>query len=175
MHSCFRATPKAGAIQPYRLLAMRSAPMRSSVRLRLHVRHIAASHAVMSGENLPLVGKLLGHRRHPTTAGNAHVVNEHLVEAAEKVGVFIAQAMSGTHSFSPKKTPTNPYSPVPVSVWPPRVPATASGLDVVSPFSENSPPQFPSEVSGTFVKSSCTFSSPSKLPSSSILALLRTI
>ena len=39
-------------------------------RLRLHdLRHTAASHAVMSGENLPLVGKLLGHKRHETTAG----------------------------------------------------------------------------------------------------------
>ena len=34
-------------------------------KVRLHdLRHTAASHAVMSGENLPLVGKLLGHRRH---------------------------------------------------------------------------------------------------------------
>ncbi len=40
-------------------------------RLRLHdLRHTAASHAVMSGENLPLVGELLGHRRHRTTGGN---------------------------------------------------------------------------------------------------------
>ena len=32
-------------------------------KLRLHdLRHTAASHAVMSGENLPLVGKLLGHQ-----------------------------------------------------------------------------------------------------------------
>ena len=41
--------------------------------LRLHdLRHTAASQAVMSGENLPLVGKLLGHRRHETTASYAH-------------------------------------------------------------------------------------------------------
>ena len=38
--------------------------------LRLHdLRHTAASQAVMAGENLPLVGKLLGHQRHRTTAG----------------------------------------------------------------------------------------------------------
>ena len=44
--------------------------------LRLHdLRHTAASHAVMSGENLPLVGKLLGHRRHRTTAGYAHLAD----------------------------------------------------------------------------------------------------
>ncbi len=42
-------------------------------KLRLHdLRRTAASHAVMSGENLPLVGKLLGHRRHRATAGHAH-------------------------------------------------------------------------------------------------------
>ena len=63
-------------------------------RLRLHdLRHTAASQAVMSGENLPLVGKLLGHRRHETTAGYAHLADGHLVEAAEKVGSIIARAM----------------------------------------------------------------------------------
>ena len=62
--------------------------------LRLHdLRHTAASQAVMAGENLPLVGKLLGHRRHRTTAGYAHLSNAHLVEAAEKVASIIAKAM----------------------------------------------------------------------------------
>ena len=65
-------------------------------KLRLHdLRHTAASHAVMSGENLPLVGKLLGHRRHATTAGYAHLADGHLVEAAEKVGSIVAEAMEG--------------------------------------------------------------------------------
>ena len=64
-------------------------------RLRLHdLRHTYASHAVMSGENLPLVGRLLGHRRHRTTAGYAHLADGHLVEAADKVGKVIAEAMS---------------------------------------------------------------------------------
>ncbi len=63
-------------------------------RLRLHdLRHTLASQAVTSGENLPLVGKLLGHRRHRTTAGYAHLTDEHLVEAAEKVGGIITEAM----------------------------------------------------------------------------------
>ena len=63
-------------------------------RLRLHdLRHTAASQAVMAGENLPLVGKLLGHRRHRTTAGYAHLDDAHLVEAAEKVGRLISDAM----------------------------------------------------------------------------------
>ncbi|MDE0028535.1 MAG: site-specific integrase, partial [Deltaproteobacteria bacterium] len=63
-------------------------------RLRLHdLRHTAASQAVMAGENLPLVGKLLGHRRHRTTAGYAHLADSHLVEVAERVGNVIADAM----------------------------------------------------------------------------------
>ena len=63
-------------------------------RLRLHdLRHTAASHAVMSGENLPLVGRLLGHRRHETTAGYAHLADAHLIDAAEKIGSIIAEAM----------------------------------------------------------------------------------
>ena len=50
-------------------------------RLCLHdLRHTAESQAVMSGENLPLVGKLLGHRRHRTTASYAHLADGHLVE-----------------------------------------------------------------------------------------------
>ena len=64
-------------------------------RLRLHdLRHTAASQAVMSGENLPLVGKLLGHRRHRTTASYVHVADEHLVEAAELIGAKIWHAMA---------------------------------------------------------------------------------
>ena len=65
-------------------------------RLRLHdLRHTAASHAVMSGENLPLVGELLGHRSHRTTAGCVHLADAHLVEMAERVGCLIAGAMEG--------------------------------------------------------------------------------
>ena len=50
----------------------------------------------MAGENLPLVGRLLGHRRHRTTAGYAHLADAHLVEAAEKVGSIISTAMMRT-------------------------------------------------------------------------------
>ncbi len=70
-------------------------------RLRLHdLRHTVASQAVMAGENLPQVGKLLGHRRHRTTAGYAHLADGHLVEAAEKVGTIIANAMADVDSDS---------------------------------------------------------------------------
>ena len=71
-------------------------------RLRLHdLRHTAASHAVMSGQNLSLVGRLLGHRRYRITAGYAHLADEHLVEAVEKVGTIIHTAMwNGIFSFA---------------------------------------------------------------------------
>ena len=69
-------------------------------RLRLHdLRHTAASQAVMAGENLPLVGKLLGHKRHRTTAAYAHVADAHLVAAAERVGAAISEAMARAASF----------------------------------------------------------------------------
>ena len=68
-------------------------------RLRLHdLRHTAASQAVMAGENLPLVGRILGHRRHRTTAGYAHLDDAHLFEAAERIGCIILRAMASTQN-----------------------------------------------------------------------------
>ena len=76
-------------------------------RLRLHdLRHTAASQAVMAGEGLSQVGKLLGHRRHRTTAGYAHLADAHLVEAAEKVGTVIAAAMTGPPPDGSRANPT---------------------------------------------------------------------
>ena len=73
-------------------------------RLRLHdLRHTAASQAVMAGENLPLVGKLLGHKRHRTTAGYAHLADAHLVEAAERVGSLVAEAMNLECAAPPRR------------------------------------------------------------------------
>ena len=46
------------------------------------------------------IAKLLGHRRHRTTAGYAHLADGHLVEAAEKVGTIIANAMADAGSDS---------------------------------------------------------------------------
>ena len=47
----------------------------------------------MSGENLPLAGKLLDHRRHGTTAGYIHLADGHLVEAVERAGIIFVRAM----------------------------------------------------------------------------------
>ena len=59
----------------------------------------------MAGENLPLVGKLLGHRRHRATAGYAHLADAHLVEATEKVEAIIAGAMAGSGSDVARGSP----------------------------------------------------------------------
>ena len=58
-------------------------------------RHSVASHAVKSDENLPQVGKLLGHSRDRMTAGCAQRANGHLVEIAERADGLIAEAMAG--------------------------------------------------------------------------------
>lgn len=64
--------------------------------LRLHdLRHTVASQAVMSGENLPQVGRLLGHRSHRTTECYTHLADDHLAAAAERIGGLIAEAMAG--------------------------------------------------------------------------------
>ena len=44
--------------------------------------------------------RLLRHRRYRTTAGYAHLAEAHLVEAAEKVGTIIANAMAVVGSDS---------------------------------------------------------------------------
>ena len=49
----------------------------------------------MTGENFPFFGELLGHRRHLTTAGYAHLADRHIVEASERAGTLIAHTMAG--------------------------------------------------------------------------------
>ena len=89
----------AGVTNPHSLIlcwrTVREQAGLGSVRLH-DLRHILASQAVMSGENLPLVGQLLGHRRHATTARYAHLADDHLLAAAEHVGTLIAEAMALT-------------------------------------------------------------------------------
>lgn len=56
-------------------------------KLRIHdLRHTFASHAAMSKETLPMIGRLLGHANHQSTARYAHLDDEHLLDAAQKIG-----------------------------------------------------------------------------------------
>lgn len=65
-------------------------------RVRLHdLRHTFASHAAMSEEPLPMIGKLLGHATVKSTARYAHLDDTHLIGAAQKIGDAIEAMMLG--------------------------------------------------------------------------------
>ena len=82
-------------------------------RLRLHdLRHTAASQAVMSGEGLPLVGRLLGHRRHRTTAGYAHLARKnHRFPAADANLLAVAGRTPSRRFDVVSATPAASFSP----------------------------------------------------------------
>lgn len=59
--------------------------------LRIHdLRHSFASFAIMGGASLPMIGKLLGHRRVQTTARYAHLADDPLRDAADRVSAAVA-------------------------------------------------------------------------------------
>ena len=59
--------------------------------VRLHdLRHSYASRALSLGESLPMIGKLLGHRKVQTTARYAHLARDSVKAAAERVSDSLA-------------------------------------------------------------------------------------
>jgi integrase len=59
--------------------------------LRIHdLRHSFASYGAGGGMGLPIIGALLGHRSTSTTARYAHLANDPLREAADRIGSTIA-------------------------------------------------------------------------------------
>ncbi|WP_176593198.1 site-specific integrase [Sphingobium sp. EM0848] len=63
-------------------------------RVRLHdLRHTFASHAAMSQETLPMIGRLLGHSEIQSTARYAHLDDAHLLDAAEQIGAAIERML----------------------------------------------------------------------------------
>ena len=60
------------------------------VGLRVHdLRHSYASMLVSGGQSLPVIGALLGHSNPSTTARYAHLMDDPLREATERVGAII--------------------------------------------------------------------------------------
>jgi site-specific recombinase XerD len=58
--------------------------------LRLHdLRHNFASHVVLNGESLLVAGSLLGHSRPAMTARYAHLADDHLLEATQRIAAAI--------------------------------------------------------------------------------------
>jgi len=65
--------------------------------LRIHdLRHSFASVAVAGGSGLHLIGKLLGHSHVATTSRYAHLADDPVREAADKVSRSISAALNGT-------------------------------------------------------------------------------
>lgn len=63
--------------------------------VRIHdLRHTFASHAAMNKETLPMIGRLLGHANHQSTARYAHLDDEHLLDATQQIGDAIGRMMA---------------------------------------------------------------------------------
>lgn len=69
-----------------------SAPDLSDVRIH-DLRHSFASFAVASGNSLPVIGKILGHRQVATTAIYAHLHDDPVKQASEHTAYRISEAL----------------------------------------------------------------------------------
>ncbi len=71
--------------------------------VRLHdLRHTFASYAVKAGYTLPMVGRLLGHKRLSSTLRYTHVSDRRVEAAAERMGNIISQIVTPPHKPSEK-------------------------------------------------------------------------
>ena len=83
-----RGTHLAFLHGPWRLILER-AGIRN---LRIHdLRHSFASGGLLVGEGLPMIGKLLGHNKVQTTARYAHLANDPIKSAANRISSRIAE------------------------------------------------------------------------------------
>ena len=65
--------------------------------VRIHdLRHSFASHGLVVGEGLPMIGKLLGHTQVQTTARYAHLANDPIKAAADRIAGRISESSSGS-------------------------------------------------------------------------------
>ena len=82
--------PRHDLSRPWRLVAKRA----GLAGVRIHdLRHTHASIGAGAGLGLPIIGKLLGHTQASTTARYAHIDNDPLRRASERIGNQIATAM----------------------------------------------------------------------------------
>ena len=62
--------------------------------VRIHdLRHTSAPEAVMGGESLPMVGRMLEHTQAQTTVRYAHPADDPLRRASERIASLLKQAM----------------------------------------------------------------------------------
>ena len=105
--------PSAGDLQrPFQGLPKAWATIRARAELRdvrLHdLRHSFASVGLASGQGLPLIGKLLGHADVATTARYAHLADDPVRVAADRISGAVAGAMAGrgAEAGKPSMTPS---------------------------------------------------------------------
>jgi len=80
--------------------------------LRLHdLRHNFASHTLLAGESLLVAGSLLGHSRPAMTARYAHLADDSLLEAAQRVASVIAKMVTREKLYTARRTPASPPAP----------------------------------------------------------------
>ena len=86
-----RATNHPRKLDPYWLAARRRAALPD---VRLHdLRHSFASTAIIHGIPLATIGKLLGHALPESTARYAHLADEVIADAAERVSGGLARQL----------------------------------------------------------------------------------
>ena len=83
----------AGLANAVKMKGKRRIITRYKPTLRIHdLRHTYASHLVSNGVSLHIVGKLLGHTQASTTQRYAHVADEAMREATERMGKILEGA-----------------------------------------------------------------------------------
>ena len=92
--------PRADLNKPWKAVSVRA----GLVGVRLHdLRHSHASVGVGAGLGLPIIGKLLGHTQARTTSRYAHLDNDPVRRASEKIGRKLATAMGEVAPGSARK------------------------------------------------------------------------
>lgn len=98
--------PQQQSLKPFENLDVSWTAVKLQAQLpptfRLHdLRHTFASHAIMEGISLFMTGRLLGQKRPETTAHYTFLLDDHLLEAAEKVAADLQRAMRGPSPLPP--------------------------------------------------------------------------
>ena len=74
-------------------------------KLRVHdLRHTYASRAAAMSETMPVIGKLLGHRKPTTTQRHTHFDDADVLATAERIGAAIEDMMG----YSKARAPASP-------------------------------------------------------------------